>query len=74
MDQSRLTMKFLTRLKLHLVWMYCDEEDKSTEHMLAFMAGEAGVSYEVAVDFVANVSADELDGVRQLFAEPDEHG
>jgi len=33
-------------------WNWCDEKDKSTEFMFAYMADMAGVEEDVAVEFV----------------------
>lgn len=33
-------------------WNYCDDEDKSTEFMLAYMADMADVDYDTALEFV----------------------
>jgi len=51
-------MKQKTKNKLYAAWAWCDHEDKSTEFMLQFMADEAGVEYDTAVDFVT-ASTDE---------------
>ena len=33
-------------------WAYCDEEDKSTEFMLQYMANVSGIEYDDVVDFI----------------------
>ena len=33
-------------------WAYCDEEDKSTEFMLQYMADVSGIEYDDVVDFI----------------------
>lgn len=45
-------MKKTTRNKLFAAWAWCDHYDKSTEFMLSFMADEAGVEYDRAVNFI----------------------
>ena len=39
-------------------WQYCDDEDKSTEFMLQYMADMSGVEYMDVVEYLA---ADESD-------------
>lgn len=39
-------------------WAYCDEEDKSTEFMLAYMSDVSGVDYEEVVDYIVSQKAD----------------
>ena len=35
-------------------WAYCDEYDKSTEFMLAYMSDVSGVDYDTVVDYVCS--------------------
>ena len=35
-------------------WDWCDEEDKSTEFMLSYMADMAGIDYDTVVDVVCD--------------------
>lgn len=52
-------MKDSTKHKLRLAWASCDYMDKSTEYTMQFMADYAGVEYMVAVDFMADNTAEE---------------
>lgn len=52
-------MKKVTKLLLVEAWNWCDENDKSTEFMLQYMADTAGVDYDVAVDFVTYATTEE---------------
>lgn len=47
-------MKAKTKESLYMAWDICDEEDKSTEYTLQFMADTAEVEYDVAVNFMTN--------------------
>ena len=40
-------------------WAYCDEEDKSTEFMLAYMSDVSEVSYDEVVEYVVSNQAQE---------------
>jgi hypothetical protein len=35
-------------------WAYCDEYDKSTEFMLAYMSDVSGVDFDAVVDYVCS--------------------
>ena len=48
-----------TKNKLMAAWAWCDEEDKSTEFMLQFMADEGGVEYMRVVDFLQEIGDEE---------------
>lgn len=37
---------------LFTVWDYCDDEDKSTEYMIAIMMDVSGLDYDEVVDFM----------------------
>ena len=39
-------------------WDYCDDKDKSTEFMLAYMADMAKLDYEVIVDYITSPQAE----------------
>ncbi len=52
----------LTKEQIYLLftaWDYCDQEDKSTEFMFAYMADFAGVDENTAMDFVINTTEEE---------------
>lgn len=40
-------------------WNYCDDEDKSTEFMLAYMADSAGVDYDDVVTWITSKKAEQ---------------
>lgn len=48
-----------TKELLFTAWAFCDQEDKSTEFMLQYMADVANVEYDEAVDFVVNTTEQE---------------
>lgn len=45
-------MKDTTKIKLAEAWKYCDEEDKSTEFMLQYMADSANISLDTVIMFL----------------------
>ena len=44
---------------LFAIWALCDQEDKSTEYMLALMCNESGLDYDDVVEFVCETSDEE---------------
>jgi hypothetical protein len=46
-------MKTKTKQLLKEAWMYCDEEDKSTEFMLEYMQDYANVDLDCVINFIA---------------------
>jgi len=52
-------MKASTRYKLFEAWQYCDEEDKSTEYMLAYMQDFAGVDLDCVMNFIEKTTDEE---------------
>lgn len=47
-------MKKKTKEILFAAWDWCDDNDKSTEFMLNYMADMAGVEYDTALNFVVS--------------------
>lgn len=45
-------MKAVTKERLYMAWEICDEEDRSTEYTLQFMADTAEVEYDTVVNFM----------------------
>ena len=45
-------MKELTKQKLRMAKIYCDNEDKSTEFMLEFMQNIAGVNLDCVLKYL----------------------
>ena len=39
-------------------WDYCDDQDKSTEFMLQYMADTSGVDYDDVVDYICGEQSD----------------
>lgn len=56
-------MKKATKQKLLEAWDWCDEEDKSTEFMLQYMADTANISYDRVVDYIVSDQA-EIDRIQ----------
>ena len=54
-------MKPKTKYKLYIAWAWCDHFDKSTEFTFQFMADEAKVEYDTAVNFMMNNTDEERD-------------
>ena len=49
------------RAMLVTAWNWCDEEDKSTEFMFAYMSDMGNVGYDEVVDFVLNYTRTKAD-------------
>lgn len=52
----------MKKTKKHLLceaWLYCDENDKSTEFMLQYMQDVANVSLDYVIKFIENTTVDE---------------
>lgn len=49
-------MKSETKVALLDAWSYCDQEDKSTEFMFAYMGDMAAVDLDTVLDFVFAIS------------------
>lgn len=49
---------------LFIAWDYCDEEDKSTEFMLQYMADFANVDYDDVVEFISDPDVQKLREMR----------
>lgn len=49
-----------TQTRLFAAWAYCDEEDKSTEFMIQYMADSAEISTDEVMDFLTNPNTEEL--------------
>jgi len=43
-----------TKAKLHAIWEECDDDDKSTEYMIARMMDGTGLSYDEVIDFMVS--------------------
>lgn len=52
-------MKANTKEILFEAWLYCDEEDKSTEFMLQYMSDQSGLAYDEVVDFVTKTKTED---------------
>jgi len=65
-------MKDKTKEILHSAWNYCDEQDKSTEFMIAYMQEAAGVSHDTVMDFIEQCGNEREDyKVQELCAQPE---
>jgi len=49
-------MKAVTKRKLKEAHKYCDEHDKSTEYMIAYMQGYAGVNHDCVMNYLISKS------------------
>jgi hypothetical protein len=46
-------MEQTTKEKLRIAQEYCDENDKSTEFMIAYMQDFAGVDFDCVMDYLS---------------------
>lgn len=60
---------FVQRLKMHVAWHICDLFDTETETLIAQMASEAGVDRDTVLEFMREVSEEELSEIRELLDE-----
>lgn len=49
-------MKALTKSRLEEAQKYCDDNDKSTEFMIAYMQDFAGVDFDCVISFLKSKS------------------
>jgi hypothetical protein len=54
-------MKDKIKNKLFEAWIYCDENDKSTEFMLQYMQDFAGVDLDCVVAFLEKTTTEQRD-------------
>jgi len=52
-------VKVSTKNKLLEAWQYCDDNDKSSEFMLAYMQDEANVNFDCVVNFIQRTTLEE---------------
>ncbi len=53
-------MKVETKNKLLEAWLYCDENDKSTEFMIQYMQDIANVDLDCVMNFITKTTAKKL--------------
>ena len=58
-NQNQIEISKSTQKKLLAAWEYCDEHDKSTEYMLAYMQDMSSVSLDTVLFFIENYESDE---------------
>ena len=70
-------MKKETKNKLLYAWLFCDENDKSTEFMIQYMQDEANVSLDCVMNFIEKTTIEErlqfAHSVREANREQAEH-
>jgi len=52
-------MKKGTKNRLMHAWLFCDENDKSTEFMIQYMQDEANVSFDCVMNFIEKTTIQE---------------
>ncbi len=57
-------MKYITKLKLAVVHLGCDTEDKSTEFMIQFMQDTCKVDYDTVIAYLT-LPQQELDSIHK---------
>jgi hypothetical protein len=54
MGKKGIIMTQEQKQKLLEAWAYCDEEDKSTEFLLAYLSDVANLDYDAVVTYVTS--------------------